>query len=48
VSVFGLLGLVLGPLVTAIVSGLFEVYVAPSDTIGTARTNEDTKQRLAD
>jgi hypothetical protein len=44
VSVFGLLGLVLGPLVTAIVSGLFEVYVGPSDTIGTARTNEDPKQ----
>jgi predicted PurR-regulated permease PerM len=48
VSVFGLLGLVLGPLVTAIVSGLFEVYVGPSDTIGTAGTNEDTTQRLAD
>ena len=27
VSVFGLLGLVLGPLVTAIVTGLFEAYV---------------------
>jgi predicted PurR-regulated permease PerM len=45
VSVFGLLGLVLGPLVTAMVIGLFEVYVRTSDIIGTARTNENTKLR---
>jgi predicted PurR-regulated permease PerM len=40
VSVFGLLGLVLGPLVTAIVSGLFEAYVGPADIIGTVRSTE--------
>lgn len=34
VSVFGLLGLVLGPLVTAIVSGLFEAYTGPGDIVG--------------
>jgi predicted PurR-regulated permease PerM len=45
VSVFGLLGLVLGPLVTAIVIGLFEVYASPSDIVGTALVNEDTTER---
>ena len=45
VIVFGLLGLVLGPLVTAIVSGLFEAYAGRSDIIGTPPTNEDTNQR---
>ena len=34
VSVFGLLGLVLGPLVTAIISGLFEAYSSPADLVG--------------
>jgi predicted PurR-regulated permease PerM len=33
VSVFGLLGLVLGPLVVAIVGGLFEAYTGPPDII---------------
>jgi predicted PurR-regulated permease PerM len=47
VIVFGLLGLVLGPLVTAIVSGLFEAYAGRSDIIGTPPTNEDTNQRNA-
>jgi predicted PurR-regulated permease PerM len=35
VSVFGLLGLVLGPLVTAIVSGLFEAYAGPAEIVST-------------
>jgi predicted PurR-regulated permease PerM len=47
VIVFGLLGLVLGPLVTAIVSELFEAYAGRSDIIGTPPTNEDTNQRNA-
>ena len=34
VSVFGLLGLVLGPLVTAIVTGLFDAYVGTGDIVG--------------
>lgn len=34
VSVFGLLGLVLGPLVTAIVTGLFEAYAGPGEIVG--------------
>ena len=34
VSVFGLLGLVLGPLVTAIVTGLFDAYVGPGEFVG--------------
>ena len=45
VSVFGLLGLVLGPLVTAIVTGLFDAYAGPSDIIGASPADEDTKQR---
>ena len=36
VSVFGLLGLVLGPLVTAIVIGLFEAYSAPEEIVAAA------------
>jgi predicted PurR-regulated permease PerM len=36
VSVFGLLGLVLGPLVTAIVAGLFDAYTSPGELIGGA------------
>jgi predicted PurR-regulated permease PerM len=36
VSVFGLLGLVLGPLVTAIVIGLFEAYAGPAEVVGSA------------
>ena len=34
VRVFGLLGLVLGPLVTAIVTGLFDAYAAPGERVG--------------
>jgi predicted PurR-regulated permease PerM len=45
VSVFGLLGLVLGPLVTAIVSGLFEAYTAPEKIIGTVSLDQPTKER---
>ena len=36
VSLFGLLGLVLGPLVSAIVTSLFEAYTAPGELIGVA------------
>lgn len=35
VSVFGLLGIVLGPLIMAIVTGLFEAYVSPGEIVGT-------------
>jgi predicted PurR-regulated permease PerM len=42
VSLFGLLGIVLGPLVSAIVTGLFEAYTAPGElTSGSATTSED-------
>jgi predicted PurR-regulated permease PerM len=34
VAVFGLIGLVLGPVITAIVSGLFEAYTGPAEIIG--------------
>ena len=44
VSVFGLLGLVLGPLVTAVVTGLFEAYTGPADIIGSAPASEDTRR----
>lgn len=40
VSVFGLLGLVLGPLVTALVSGLFEAYAAPREIIRPGRSEQ--------
>jgi predicted PurR-regulated permease PerM len=43
VSVFGLLGLVLGPLVMAIVSGLFEAYAGPPEIIGAVQSNEAQK-----
>lgn len=39
VNVFGLLGLVLGPLVTAIVTGLVEAYAAPEDLISPVRSS---------
>jgi predicted PurR-regulated permease PerM len=45
VSVFGLLGLVLGPLVTATVIGLFDAYAGPADIIGPVRANEGPKDR---
>jgi predicted PurR-regulated permease PerM len=35
VSAFGLLGLVLGPLVTAIVTSLLEAYSSPEEIVGT-------------
>ena len=35
VTVFGLLGIVLGPLITAIVTGLFEAYTAPGELVST-------------
>ena len=39
VSVFGLLGLVFGPLVTAIFTGLFEAYAGPAELIGAGRSD---------
>lgn len=45
VSVFGLLGLVLGPLVTAIVTGLFEAYAGPGDIIGAVRADQPPTER---
>jgi predicted PurR-regulated permease PerM len=42
VSVFGLLGIVLGPLISAIVTGLFEAYAVPGELIrGGATSAED-------
>jgi predicted PurR-regulated permease PerM len=45
VTVFGLLGLVLGPLVTAIVSGLFDAYTGPSDVIAATTVDLETTPR---
>ena len=50
VSVFGLLGLVLGPLVAALVIGLFEAYAGPAELIGPSRmggTEERAEKRIA-
>ena len=41
VSAFGLLGIVLGPLVTAIVTGLFEAYAAPGELAGAPLPTKD-------
>jgi predicted PurR-regulated permease PerM len=41
VSAFGLLGLVLGPLVTAIVTGLFEAYTTPGEIVGAGPSVEE-------
>jgi predicted PurR-regulated permease PerM len=48
VSLFGLLGIVLGPLVSAIVIGLFEAYTAPGELIsgGVAPGEERNGQRV--
>jgi predicted PurR-regulated permease PerM len=48
VSLFGLLGIVLGPLVSAIVIGLFEAYTAPGELIsgGAAPREERNGQRV--
>ena len=48
VSLFGLLGIVLGPLVSAIVIGLFEAYTAPGELIsgGAAPGEERNGQRV--
>jgi predicted PurR-regulated permease PerM len=45
VSVFGLLGLVLGPLITAIVIALFEAYTGPAEIIGVSTADDATNQR---
>jgi predicted PurR-regulated permease PerM len=45
VSVFGLLGLVLGPLVTAIVTGLFEAYAGPADIVGAGVLDQPPRER---
>jgi predicted PurR-regulated permease PerM len=48
VSVFGFLGIVLGPLVSAIVTGLFEAYTAPGELISgsTTPTEDRNGQRV--
>jgi predicted PurR-regulated permease PerM len=47
VSVFGLIGLVLGPVITAIVSGLFEAYAGPAEIIvGRPLEEPPDEQRL--
>lgn len=45
VSVFGLLGIVLGPLVTVIIRGLFEAYAPPGGAIVAAQPLEPSDQR---
>ncbi len=45
VSVFGVLGLVLGPLIVAIVGGLFEAYTGPPEIIEPAATAEQSGTR---
>jgi predicted PurR-regulated permease PerM len=45
VSVFGLLGLILGPLVTAIVTSLFEAYSAPAEIIGAVPPEQPPQER---
>jgi predicted PurR-regulated permease PerM len=46
VNLFGLLGIVLGPLISAIVTGLFEAYAAPGELIsGSAATSEERNGR---
>lgn len=48
VSVFGMLGIVLGPLITAIVTGLFEAYRAPGEltVTGSSGTERDRERVL--
>jgi predicted PurR-regulated permease PerM len=41
VSVFGLLGIVLGPLITAIVTSLLEAYTAPGELAGVGSASQD-------
>jgi predicted PurR-regulated permease PerM len=43
VSLFGLLGIVLGPLISAIVTGLFEAYTAPGELIGGSATPSEDR-----
>ena len=43
VSVFGLLGVVLGPLVMAIALGLFEAYAGPADLVAPSASREERK-----
>ena len=41
VSLFGLLGIVLGPLISAIVTGLIEAYTAPRELISGRATSSE-------
>ncbi|HLG56421.1 MAG TPA: AI-2E family transporter [Vicinamibacterales bacterium] len=43
VSLFGLLGIVLGPLVSAIVTGLFEAYTTPGELISASAPTSDDR-----
>jgi predicted PurR-regulated permease PerM len=45
VSLFGLLGLVLGPLITAIVIALFETYAPPAEIIGASAADDAANHR---
>jgi predicted PurR-regulated permease PerM len=45
VSLFGLLGLVLGPLITAIVIALFETYAGPAEIIGASAADDAANHR---
>ncbi|HZM92597.1 MAG TPA: AI-2E family transporter [Vicinamibacterales bacterium] len=47
ISAFGLLGLVLGPLITAIVIALFEAYTGPAEIIGVSAADTAANQRAA-
>jgi predicted PurR-regulated permease PerM len=40
VAVFGLIGLVLGPVITATVSALFEAYAGPAEIVGSVPHDE--------
>jgi predicted PurR-regulated permease PerM len=47
VSVFGFIGLVVGPVITAIVSSLFEAYAGPAEIVGSRPLDEPRdEQRL--
>jgi predicted PurR-regulated permease PerM len=39
--VFGLIGIVLGPVITATVSGLFEAYAGPAEIVGSRPHDEE-------
>jgi predicted PurR-regulated permease PerM len=46
VSAFGLIGLVIGPLVTAIVIGLLEAYGNPAEIVGAVPAEQPFGERI--